>query len=154
MTTQEFKDYCDEEFTKRGFVKKKLNLYYLNTDKDILVSIYLQRSSYGGAYYINYDFYIGTYDDIKRYPTYYESDMGSRMRVLSKQTINGERFMGALIEYERYTLDEIKPYIEAEFEKYIMPVLTRGKQHLIDNIDHIAPGHNKTKEHILEKLNS
>ena len=154
MTTQEFKDFCHEEFTKRGFVKKKLNNYYLNTDKGVLVSIYLQRSGYGTAYYINYNFYIGFFDKVKDYPPHYDSDLYHRICVLSKDTFKGEHFMDAMIELERYTIDEIKPYIDAEFDQYIMPVLTKGKQHIIDNLDHFFSGTPEERVELLSKLNS
>lgn len=150
MTKQEFKNFCHEEFTKRGFVKKK-KMYYLS-GKDLLCGLYLQKSM-GEAFYVEYDFFIGEYNEEKLYPTLYESDIDIRICVLSKQTIDGERFMGALIEYERYDIEEIKPYFDEAFEKYIMPPLLEGKKFLLEKQEHyFAELFPEERDGVLEKL--
>lgn len=105
MTRQEFKDFCHEEFIKRGFKKKK-SVYYLH-GKDLLCELYLQKSM-SDAYYVEYDFFLGNFPDIKKYPTIYDADISRRFTVLSKDTYEGEFFMDACIEYELYTEDEVK----------------------------------------------
>ena len=81
MDKQEFREFCHEEFIKRGFQKRR-NMYYLK-GKDILCGLYLQKSM-ADAYYVNYDFFIGNYDNVKNYPTKYEADIGERITVWTK----------------------------------------------------------------------
>ena len=150
MTKQEFKDFCHEEFTKRGFVKRK-KMYYLR-GKDLLCGLYLQKSM-AEAFYVEYDFFIGQYDDVKTYPTMYDSDIHRRILVLSKDTINGEHFLDALIEYERYNIEEIEPYFADTFEKYIMPPILEGKRILLENQQHyFVSVFAKDRNRVLEKL--
>ena len=133
MTKQEFKDFCHEEFIKRGFVKRK-KMYYLK-GRDLLCGLYLQKSM-AEAFYVEYDFFIGQYDDVKMYPTVYDSDIHRRILVMSKDTVDGEYFMDVLIEYERYNVEEIKPYFEETFEKHIMPPILEGKKIILENQQH------------------
>lgn len=130
MTKQEFRDFCHEEFIKRGFKKRK-SMYYLK-GKDLLCGLYLQKSM-AEAYYIEFDFFIGEFNDVKDYPTTYDSDIYGRMVVLSKDTINGEHFMDACIEYGLYAKEELEPYFTQAFEKYIMPPILEGKNIILEN---------------------
>lgn len=149
MNAKEFKEFCHLEFTKRGFKKKK-NMYYLK-GKDLLCGLYLQKSI-GPAYYVEYNFFIGKFDDPKNYPTYYEADLYYRFLILSKDTYKGKHFMGALFEYGEYTADEIRPYFDETFEKYIMPPILNGKESLWEYIDIYAVPMSKDKNEILNKL--
>lgn len=133
MTKQEFKDFCHEEFTKRGFKKRK-SMYYLQ-GKDLLCGLYLQKSM-SDAYYVEYDFFLGKYMDVKKYPTTYEADIDMRIRVLSKDTYGGKYFMGACIEYDLYTREELKKYFDREFAEHIMPIIKEGKARLIKDLDY------------------
>ena len=130
MTKQEFRDFCHEEFIKYGFKKRK-SMYYLK-GKDLLGGLYLQKSM-AEAYYVEFDFFIGEFNDVKSYPTKYDSDIHSRIEVLSKDTINGEHFMDACIEYGLYTKEELEPYFTQTFEKYIMPPILEGKKNILEN---------------------
>mgnify|MGYP003321915049 CR=1 FL=1 len=114
MTKQEFLDFCHEEFTKRGFTKKRKNMYYLQ-GKDFLCGLYLQKSM-AEAYYINCAYFFDKLSGTK-YPTIYENDWYRRLVVLSKDTINGEHFMDAMWCYEEYTKEEMLPYLEKEFDE-------------------------------------
>ena len=132
MNRVEFKQFCGNLFINYGFKKSK-NKYYLY-GKDLLCSIEFQQS-YSDAIYINYYFYLDVNnDDI--YPTHYDSDVSKRMVVMSKDTYRGEHFMDACIEYERYQFDEIKPYIDKEFEEHIMPIIINGKNRLKEDLDY------------------
>ena len=124
MTKQEFKEFCQIECVKRGFKKKK-NMYYL-AGSEVLCGIALQKSSYGPCYYVEYDFFIGKYEAPSHYPTSYEADIYRRIAVLSKDTVDGQHFMDALIEYEKYDISEIKPYFEQAFDEYILPPVLEG----------------------------
>ena len=55
MTKQEFKEFCHEEFTKRGF-KKRRNMWYLQ-GKGLLCGMYLQKSM-AEAFYVEYDIWM------------------------------------------------------------------------------------------------
>lgn len=127
MTRQEFKDFCNNEFIKRGFEKRK-SVYYLE-GKDLLCGLYLQKSI-SDAYYVEYNFFLESYTNAKKYPTIYDADINRRFRVLSKDTYKGKHFMGACIEYELYTKEEIKKYFDKEFEEHIMPIIEGGKERL------------------------
>ena len=55
MDKKQFKEFCKNEFMKRGFKKNK-NTFYL-AGNDLLCGIDLQKSNYGEIYYVNY-FYL------------------------------------------------------------------------------------------------
>ena len=133
MNKQEFRDFCHKEFTKRGFKKKK-SVYYLE-GKDLLCGLYLQKSM-SDAYYVEYNFFFGNYVDEKKYPTIYDADINMRFTVLSKDTYEGEYFMGACIEYELYSEEEIKKYFDKEFEEHIMPIIDGGKERLKQDLEY------------------
>ncbi len=134
MNKKEFKQLCGNLFINYGFKKSK-NKYYLY-GKDLLCSIEFQHSI-SEAIYINYYFYLNVNKDDK-YPTHYDSDISMRFTVMSKSTFRGEYFMDACIQYERYTFEEIKSYIDKEFTEYIMPIIINGKSKLIEKLDYYA----------------
>lgn len=149
MTKQEFKDFCHEEFLKRGFVKKRA-MYYLQ-GKEILCGFYLQKSM-AEAFYVEYDFFLD-YFDAKTYPTTYEADISWRISVLSKDTVNGEHFMDACIEYERYKKEEIKHYLDKEFDEHIIPIIQNGRERLMQDLEYYYEQmFDEEKEIILKKL--
>lgn len=149
MTKQEFKDFCHEEFMKRGFTKRK-KMYYLN-GKDLLAGLYLQKSM-AEAFYVEWDFFIGKYTDMKLYPTTYDADLTKRIEVLSKDTINGEHFMDACIEYELYTAKELKEYFDKAFEEHIMPPIAIGKEFLLQDIGYYSHLTMEEKNVIMKKI--
>lgn len=150
MTKEEFREFCHSEFIQRGFKKKK-NMYYLK-GKDLLAGLYLQKSM-AEAYYVEFDFFIGEFNDMILYPTTYEADIHRRIMVLSKDTIKGEKFLDAMIEYKRYSVEEIKPYFDKTFDEYIMPPILDGKKYILGNLDYyleaIFP---KDRQKVLDKL--
>ena len=149
MTKEEFREFCHSEFTQRGFKKKK-NMYYLK-GKDLLVGLYLQKSM-AEAYYVEFDFFIGEYDE-KSYPTHYEADIYNRFTVLSKVTYKGEYFMDACVDYERYSIEEIKPYFDKTFDEYIMPPILNGKKYILGNLDYyLEATFPKDRQNVLDKL--
>lgn len=133
MDTKGFKAFCNEEFEKRGFKKYKKE-FYLAGD-DVLCGMHLQRSRSGNAYYINYYFFVGDYRNQKDYPTYYDSDIDSRITVMSKGYCDGKHYMTSLIEYENYTEDELRPFFENDFEKFILPPVREGRKFILDNLN-------------------
>ena len=55
-------------------------------------------------------------------PDYYDSDIEERILAMSKtKTVHGKCFLTAMIEYEEYTEDELRPYFDKEFEERILP---------------------------------
>lgn len=156
MTTQEFKDFCHEQFTKYGFSKrtKRDKQYFLNGTTGVLAGISLQRSNYGSAYYVNVNFYIGEFDDPKLYPSEYEGDISIRITVLSKDTIKGECFMTGFIDHPKYTVKELQPYFEDALNQIIIPPLLVDKNYLVPFCIRGHVNHWKTPEEILSKLNA
>ena len=125
MTKQEFKEYVHKECLKRGFIKVRNSFFLLGTD--LLCGVSLQKSNYGNVFYVNFDFYLGDYQNIKKYPSQYESDIGGRITVMSKtQTYQGKHFMTSLIEYEEYTEDELQSYFDKAFDELIIPPVLNG----------------------------
>ena len=154
MDTSEYKNFCHEEFIKHGFNKQK-EMYYHSSNLGLLCALRLQKSSYGAAYYINCYYFIGSYSNPKEYPSHPEFDLYDRpICVLSKDTYKGEHFMTALIEVEKYTVEELLPYFDQAFDEKIMPPLVNGKQELLMHIERwgFPLPFVKSKEEVMQKL--
>ncbi len=152
MDKKQFKDFCKKEFESQGFKKHK-NMFYL-TGRDLLCGIYLQKSNFGDVYYVNFYYFIGTFDDVNNFPTRYEYDVYERILVMSKkQTFQGKKFMTAQVEYEEYTEDELRPYFDKEFENRILPPVRKGKKHILDNLGTLY-SLTLRKEEVMKKLQS
>jgi len=133
MTRQEFKEFLHEEFISRGFEKKK-NMYYLKGN-GLLCGLYIQKSI-SDAYYVEYDFFLGDFENVKKYPTTYDADVSMRFSVLSKDMYDGEYFMDACIDYALYTEQEIKKYFDKEFEEIVMPIVEKGKEGIKEHLEY------------------
>lgn len=152
MDKSQFKEFCKKEFEARGFKKQK-NVFYL-TGHDLLCGIDLQKSNYGDIYYVNYYYFIGIFKNITNYPTHHESDIQGRVAVMSKtQTVHGKCFLTAMIEYEEYTEEELRPYFEKEFEERILPPVYWGKKYILDNLGKFY-SLTLHKEEVMKKLKS
>lgn len=152
MDKKQFKEFCKNEFMKRGFKKNK-NTFYL-AGNDLLCGIDLQKSNYGEIYYVNYFYFIGVFENITNYPTHYESDIQGRICVMSKeQTIQGKQFMTPMVEYEEYTEEELRPYFDTAFKEEILPPVYQGKKFILDNLEklYFLTLH---QEEVMEKLKS
>lgn len=134
MDSKEFKKFCKDEFTKRGFRKVKSDFYCQGNG--VLCSLYLQHSDFGPMYYLNFYFYIGDFTG-KEYPSRYDYDFYGRIAFMSKtSTINGGKtFLGGLIEYNYYTEDELRLYIDKGFEEKISPILEHGKEEIVSLLE-------------------
>ena len=150
MDKNEFKIFCKNEFEARGFKKQK-NMFYLK-GHDLLCGICLQRSYYGSIYYVNYCYFIGSFEDIKKYPSHYESDIYERLLVMYKtSTIRGKNYITSQIEYEEYTEEELRPFFDKEFEEKILPPIKQGKKYILDNLKKIY-SLTINQEEVLQKL--
>ena len=132
MDKEQFKQFCQKDFESRGFKKVK-NEFYL-PGKEIMCGISWQRSLYGPVYYINFYYFIGNFENVKSYPTLYESDIDDRICVMSKKIENGKYSMTAMIRYEYYMEEDLKPYFDKEFEERILPPVQFGKKYILDNL--------------------
>ncbi len=154
MDRKEFKAFCHEEFTRRGFRKKKSMYYLKSREHGLLCGLELQPGH--DYFYINCNFYMGEFDERQPYPTKYAFDLyGRPVRVWSQDTVNGQPFMDAMIEYAYHTPETLTPYFEEAFEKWILPPLREGKQELWKNLDTvwIPPIHDKKQvEDVMRKL--
>lgn len=152
MDKNEFKEFCNKEFAKRGFKSVK-SMYYL-AGKDLLCGIQLQKSNFGAVYYVNYYFFLGNFSDIRVYPSHYESDIDQRFLVMSKtQTVHRKHFVTAQIEYEEYTEEELRPYFDKEFEERILPPVYKGKRYILDHLERLYFVY-LNKEEVIKKLQS
>ena len=136
MTKDEFRAFCHEVFTSRGFRKNKKNKYYLNGQNRILCCIELQKSMSEG-YYLNYHYYIGLFEKIKDYPSTYSPDYDLYSRVIVPQKDPGMAKScptTALIEYQYYSEEYLYPILNEWLDKLILPV-QQGKDFLVDHID-------------------
>ena len=87
-------------------------------------------------------------------PDYYDSDIEEKILAMSKtKTVHGECFLTAMIEYEEYTEDELRPYFDKEFEERILPPVYQGKKYILD---HLGSLYSLTlrKEEVMRKLKS
>ena len=152
MDKKQFKTFCKTEFQKRGFTKQN-NTFYL-VGKGLLCGIELTKSNYGEVYYVDFFYCIGDYSKDTKFPDYYSSDIESRFIAMSKtQTVRGKCFLTAMIEYEEYTEEELRPYFNKEFEERILPPIYQGKKYILDNLGklyHLT----LRKEEVMQKLQS
>ena len=152
MDKNQFKAFCKKEFEARGFKKQK-NVFYL-TGHDLLCGIDLQKSNYGDIYYVNYYYFIGEFENGIDYPTPYDSDIEERILAMSKtQTVHGKCFLTAMIEYEEYTEEELRPYFDRAFEERILPPVYQGKKYILNNLGKLY-SLTLHKEEVMRKLQS
>lgn len=140
MTKEEFKELCQTEFVKRGFCKRKSCYYLLGVD-GLLGGLHLQSSCGGKAYYVNIYFYLDGVSDTKKYPACHEADLHGRINVWSRATYKGQHFMSSLIEFEKYSQEELFNYITDDLDSIVMPPLLYGRRMLRDCLTrlHIHP---------------
>lgn len=152
MDKKQFKEFCKQEFLRKGFRKVK-NTYYL-AGKDLLCGIDLQKSNFGNQYYINFFYCLGDYQNQSVFPTYYDSDIDARIIVMSKtQTYQGKPFLTAQIEYEEYTEDELRVFFDKEFEERILPPIQQGKVFILENLGKLYRL-SLNQEEVMRKLQS
>lgn len=150
MNKNEFKAFCEKEFKAKGF-KKYRNMFYL-AGKDLMCGMWLQKSDYGSIYYVNFCYFIGNFNDLTDHPSHYDSNIIGRILVMSrKDTIQGNNFITALIEYEEYSETELKPYFNKNFEEKILPPIYQGKQYILDHIPKLY-GIYRHKDEVLQEL--
>ena len=152
MDKKQFRAFCKKEFEERGF-KKQDNTFYL-LGKDLLCGIELSKSNYGNEYYVDFFYCIGDYGDVVELPGYYDSDIDERILAMSKtKTVRGKYFLTAMIEYEKYTEEELRPYFDKEFEERILPPVYQGKKYILDNLGKLY-SLTLRKEEVMRKLQS
>ena len=87
-------------------------------------------------------------------PDYYDSDIEERILAMSKtKTVHGKCFLTAMIEYEEYTEDELRPYFDKEFEERILPPVYQGKKYILDHLGNLY-SLTLRKEEVMRKLKS
>ena len=152
MDKKQFKAFCKKEFEARGF-KKQNNTFYL-LGKDLLCGMELSKSNFGNEYYVDFFYCIGDYSNVVELPSYYDSDIEERILAMSKtQTVHGKCFLTAMIEYEEYTEEELRPYFDREFEERILPPVYQGKKYILNNLGKLY-SLTLHKEEVMRKLQS
>ena len=122
--------------------------------QDLLCGIELSKSNYGNEYYVDFFYCIGDYSEVSELPVYYDCDIEERISAMSKtKTVHGKCFLTAMIEYEEYTEEELRPYFDKEFEERILPPVHRGKKYILDNL---GKHYSLTlyREEVMQKLKS
>ena len=137
MTKQEFKALCDGILKRYGFMKAR-GQYYLDMGSDIIGAVLFQASDYGGAYYLNCGFGIKA-EMPTPYPKLTEVNFCWRIEVPGKEKYTyfprPEGYMSTMIDYEKYTEDEIRPYIEQALETWVIPAIKNGKDYILTRDD-------------------
>lgn len=137
MTKQEFKQLCDGILKKHGFFKTHGH-YYLDLGLDILGAVFFQASDYCSAYYLNCGFGIKSEMSIP-YPKLTDVHFSWRISVPDKEkrtyvpALDG--CMTTMIEYEKYSPEEIEPYIEQDLTSWIIPAIKNGKDFILNRED-------------------
>ena len=67
------------------------------------------------------------------------------------QTVHGKCFLTAMIEYEEYTEEELRPYFDREFEERILPPVYQGKKYILNNLGKLY-SLTLHKEEVMRKL--
>ena len=155
MDKNEFKEFCKKEFYKRGY-KKIRKMYYLVGTEGVMSGIDLQKSNFGGEYYVNFYFFIGDFEGVSTslYPTQYEYDVYDRIPVMSKKERDRhtkECFITGAIEYLEYTEETLRPYFDKASEERILPAVYQGKQYILENLNKLYRL-SLRKEEVLKKL--
>ena len=153
MDRQEFKQFCHNEFLDQGFAKIK-SMYYLRGIDDTLCGIWLKKSNYGSVYTVMFYYFFGDTTVSKFFPTHSEYDLVGYIKVLSKDTVRGQHYLSGTIDYEKYTVEELKPYFERAFEEHILPPLKIGKSHIVAHNEHLTSHHTCSKNDVIAKLRS
>lgn len=122
MNKDEFKKLCSESFIQHGFIERKGRFYYQG-QSNIFCAADLQRSDYSEAYYINFSFLTKSECAAAIEPYFFR-----RVKVKSVSMHNplGLRFMTDMIIIADYTPEEMLNYLNAAFDEWIMPTLTKG----------------------------
>lgn len=151
MNRDELKAFCREELVRHGF-RKKGPMYFLEGERGILCGIWLKFSQFGPSCGMMTYYYIGEYASPAAYPTRYEYDLVGSIEVLSKVTDKGKRFLTGWIDYEQYSAEELRPYVEKALEETVLPAVGLGAAFLARRITDLRVHHTKEKTEILEKL--
>lgn len=151
MDKKEFKQFCHNEFVGRGFKRKK-SMYYLRGLDDILCGIWLKQSNYGSVYTVMFYYFFDNAPVEQIYPLHHEYDLVGYIKVLSKDTVRGQRYFSGTIDYEKYTEEELKPYFDRAFEEYILPPIELGKAQIIAYNEHLTAHHTRSKNEVIDEL--
>lgn len=137
MTKREFKEFCDEILKRYGFVKTHGH-YYLDLGSDILGAVLFQASDYGTAYYLNCGFSIKS-EMTTRYPKLTDVTFCRRIVVPSKEKytyfLTAVSSTTAMIAYEKYTPEELEPYIDQALSFWVVPAIRNGKNFILSRDD-------------------
>ena len=69
----------------------------------------------------------------------------------SEHDQRGETFLSASIDYEEYTVDELKPYFDREFDEHILPAIRGGREYVKNNLDKFSL-HILHPDRVMQKL--
>jgi hypothetical protein len=124
---KQFEEEIKAFLKSKGFEKMN-NRYYLNSN-DFLCEIYVQKSCFGDVSYINYYFYLGSFQKpylidrggVMTHTPY----VGSRFYFT-----NEDKYSCAFLNYSELQLYEL---LETNFNERIKPPFEKGKQYLLEH---------------------
>ncbi|MFR7758359.1 MAG: DUF4304 domain-containing protein [Christensenellales bacterium] len=122
MNRVEFKKLCSECFIRHGF-KEQNGRFYRHGQSDIFCAAEMQRSDYSEAYYINFSFLTKSECAAAIEPYFFRR---VKVKSVSMHSSIGLRLMTDMIIIADYTPEEILNYLNAAFDEWIMPTLTKG----------------------------
>lgn len=122
MNRVEFKKLCSECFIRHGF-KEQNGRFYRHGQSGVICAAEMRRSDYSEAYYINFSFLTKSECAAAIEPYFFRR---VKVKSVSMHSSIGLRLMTDMIIIADYTPEEILNYLNAAFDEWIMPTLTKG----------------------------
>lgn len=135
MNKDEFRALCSDCFKQHGFKKQK-RWFYRQGRSGIFCAADLQRSDYSEAYYINCSF-LAKDGNAAIEPYFFR-------RIKVKAVSLGRGIMTDMIVIADYTPEQMREYLNAAFDEWILPTLADGADFVMKHKDkfifpHIDP---------------
>lgn len=145
MDSKEFLSICNATLMELGFIKKG-KAYYLNS-AELVGAIFLSKSYYGSAYYVEITLSIHGYNPFLPYPKYKDTDICSRIKFPLKVHLTNDPMIteGYMVDLERNTEDEIKECLKKGINEWMLPAIGGGKKYILDNWNLYASSYNSEK---------
>ena len=126
MEIKDFRNIAHKILKENNFEKVKSRYY--RPGQGFLCEIYLQKSSYGSVFYINFDFFLGNFE--KPYVINRDSAQTYTPHVEGRFYF-GEKY-GYACEYPHWEQEQLLTVFLENMRKVILPPFDVGKQYLRD----------------------
>lgn len=111
------------EVLLRHDFKEQNGRFYRHGQSGVICAAEMQQSDYSEAYYINFSFLTKSECAAAIEPYFFRR---VKVKSVSMRSSIGLRFMTDMIIIADYTPEEILNYLNAAFDEWIMPTLTKG----------------------------